>query len=196
MDEIRRIGIAEILNPTFGTTEQFLEVLKVQSVNSIPIISHIKIDSANSEAIVYFPVEGERFFIAIYLDTGEELKIRSVETEAGSSVYLSVGTSNSSDIELPITAEKVYDDFKIYGTDIDQPDSVEAKIEKLLDYLEPYEETIKKISEKNDVTINVAYFGYQDQMWGLHLDSPTMRRIANLNAELDFDIYAEGKALY
>lgn len=33
-------------------------------------------------------------------------------------------------------------------------------------------------------------------MWGLHLDPITMRRIIELGAELDLDIYAEGKELY
>ncbi len=196
MDEIINVAIAEILNPTFGTTQQFLEVLRVQSNNSIPVVKHIKIDEINKEAIVYFPVEGETFYIAIYLDTVKGPKIRSVETEVGSSVYLSIGTAKVNDLELPLTPDKVYDDFKIYGIDIDQPDSVESKIEKLLDYFEPFSDTIKKISENNYVTINVAYFGYRDQMWGLHLDTATMKRITDLNAELDLDIYAEGKELY
>jgi hypothetical protein len=132
----------------------------------------------------------------VYIDTGDTVKIRSVETEAGSSVYLSIGNTNDSNFELPITPDKVYSDFKIYGIDIEQPDNVENKIEKLLNYLEPHKELIKKISEKKSVTINVAYFGYCDQMWGLHLDPVTMKRITEINAELDFDIYAEGQQLY
>ncbi len=33
-------------------------------------------------------------------------------------------------------------------------------------------------------------------MWGLHLDTNSMQKIVYLNAELDFDIYSEGKELY
>ncbi len=195
-EEIKKAAIEEILNPTFGTTQQFLEILKVQTNNSIPVIGHIKVDKLNNDATVYFPVEGESFFIAIYLDTDDAVKIRSVETEASSSVYLSIGITNGTNLELPITADWEYKDFKIYGIDIDQPDDVENKIKKLLDYLEPYKATINKIAETNPVTLNIAYFAYRDQMWGLHLDTTTMKKITELNAELDLDIRAEGKELY
>ncbi|WP_266367087.1 DUF4279 domain-containing protein [Tellurirhabdus rosea] len=119
-----------------------------------------------------------------------------METEAGTSVYLSVGIKNQIDNELALTPDKIYKDFKIYGIDIDEPDNIENKISKLLDYLEPHKMPVSEISKANSVIINIQYFGYYDQMWGLHLDPITMRRIIELGAELDLDIYAEGKELY
>ena len=196
MDEIKHAAIQEILNPVFGTTQQFLQVFKVHTENDNPVIRRIKIDQSNKSATVYLPVQDETFFVAIYFDIGNQIKIRSVETEAGTSVYLSVGILNQIQSELPLKPDKIYKDFKIYGIDIDEPDDLESKITKLLDYLEPHKETILQISKANSVTINIQYFGYRDQMWGMHLDPVIMKRIIDLNAELDLDIYAEGKELY
>ena len=196
MEEIEKIAIQEILNPTFGTTEQFLQVFTVQTENDIPVIRLSKVDKSNKSATVYLPIEGEPFFIAIYFDIENSIKIRSVETEVGTSVYLSIGNINSMDTELVLTPDKIYKDFKIYGIDIDEQNDVENKLGKLLDYLEPHKAIIKEISKINSVTINIQYSGYRDQMWGMHLDPVIMKRVIDLNAELDLDIYAEGKELY
>lgn len=196
MQEIQNVAIGEILNPSFTVTRQYLEVLTIRRENSVPVIAHISIDATNKEAIVYFPVEGENFFIAVYVDLQEAVTVRWVETEAGSSVYLSIGISNGIDFSLPVEPDRVYKDCKIYGVNIDQPGRLEDKIEKLLNYVYPYKDAICKAGETGVVSINIAYYGYRNQMWGLHLSPTTMMRIAALNAELDLDIYAEGKELY
>ena len=196
MVDIRAIAIDEITNPTFGTTKQFLDVLKVRSENSVPVISNVIINDSENTATVYFPVEGEEFFIAIYINVSYHAKITSVSTEAGTAVYLSIGKKDEAYTELPMVPDKVYNDAVIYGIDIDVPDTVENKIVKLLNYIEPHKNLIKKIAGTSTVTINIYYHGYRDQMWGLHLDPVTLKRISDLNAEFDFDIYAEGKELY
>ncbi|WP_266367086.1 hypothetical protein [Tellurirhabdus rosea] len=76
MKEIKQAAIQEILNPTFGTTKQFLQVFKVQTKKGNPVVRRIKIDKSAKSATVYFPVQDENFFCAIYLDIEKEIEIR------------------------------------------------------------------------------------------------------------------------
>lgn len=49
--------------------------------------------------------------------------------------------------------------------------------------------------EQCDVSINVIYTGYQEQMGGWHLDRKTMSQILSLGADVDLTIYARGSDL-
>lgn len=43
--------------------------------------------------------------------------------------------------------------------------------------------------------IQVAYFGYKDEMWGINLNPVIIKKIGEFNFSLDIDLYAIGQDL-
>ena len=80
----------EIEKKTFGVTEQLLEVLNVVRVDGEVQIAHIDIDEDNNYAVIYIPIEGERFFIDISFRLTPEPHIFWVSHEDCHHIYFSV----------------------------------------------------------------------------------------------------------
>jgi len=68
---IIKAAIDELLNPTFAITEQYLAVNKVVYENDLPLISRVDEDDDHGLVTVYFPIEGERYFLAVHVDTDQ-----------------------------------------------------------------------------------------------------------------------------
>lgn len=60
--ELLKKAISEIENPTFGTTEYYLEVLNVEIENVIPKVERVDFESSDRTNIVYFSIKEEPFF--------------------------------------------------------------------------------------------------------------------------------------
>jgi len=65
---IREAAIAEILHPTLPMTQQFLEVNMVVVKEHVPIVEDVIYKEEEQIAAVYFPIEGERYYLVVYLN--------------------------------------------------------------------------------------------------------------------------------
>lgn len=76
-----------------------------------------------------------------------------------------------------------------------EPDEFETKLKKLLDYLEQDKEGILSLVEKAGGYTQVAIeFHNRNTMFGgPHIDKVDIGRMSNLNPEVDFVLYANGK---
>ncbi len=72
---------------------------------------------------------------------------------------------------------------------------VEDKLQALISSLQPYAANIRALSALAHVGISVAYWGYKDQMWGIHFGTDIIRGLAILNLSVDVDLYAGGPDL-
>ncbi len=83
-DLIRQKAIDEILRPSLDLTKQFLQVLTLETEAGQPVIASIR--QEETESVVYFRVQDEKFFIAVYLELEPVFKARWTEIESGSRV--------------------------------------------------------------------------------------------------------------
>ena len=213
MTDLLIIGkaIEEIKTKSFGTTEQFLAVHEVVYDNDMPKAKRVDIQGDENTAIVYFPVKGVSFYLAVYLDTEPEISVRHVGTEPCSIVYFRAtsDTLSLSDISgltrLGYTSgwdkgdkRKLGDlryNFSAFHFEPNpEPDELKDKLNKLLDFLESDKSGVASLVEKANGYIQVAiYYHYgSSSLGGIHLNRELMKRLSALNLELDFDLYAEG----
>jgi hypothetical protein len=84
-----------------------------------------------------------------------------------------------------------------YEPNPEMADEIEDKLEKLLAGLQTLKSNLLNPSMQTNVhiQINIAFYGYKDQMSGWHLNPKTLKAIAKLNASIDFDLYASGPDL-
>jgi hypothetical protein len=218
--EIQNAAIAEILNPTFALTRQFLAVNKVVRKENIPVVEDIilreeeKPDDVYAE--VYFPIEGESYYIVVYLDLEPQISVRMVGTSAGNRVYFIAASEEHSlaDILNLVTGMEPTKTWekgekrgkgtksavpRHNGFDI-QPYSketgeVEDKLLTLIKLLLPYKANLEALSTIAGMGINIAYWGYKEQMWGVHFNPETIQGLATLNLSVDVDLYAGGPDL-
>jgi hypothetical protein len=75
-----------------------------------------------------------------------------------------------------------------------EPDEFEDKLKKLLDFLESDIGGVTALADKVSVQIQVAtiFHNGNTMLGGHHLDKDIIKRLAALNLEVDFDLYAEG----
>jgi hypothetical protein len=73
---IRAAAIAELLHPTLPMTRQFLEVNKVVLKEHVPVVEDVILRAAEQTAEVYFPIEGERYYLVVCLDVGPRVALR------------------------------------------------------------------------------------------------------------------------
>ncbi len=202
-------AIEEIEAKTFGETEQFLKIHEVVYEDGKPKIARIDREKKDGTAIVYFPVKEEKFYLAVYVDTEPKISVRHVGTESYNSVCFSA-VSDSLNLEELSRMTKLkstkgwskgdkrgrtlwkFSKF-IFEPNL-EPDEFEDKLKKLLDILESDKEGITQLAENSDVCIRVAqeFHNGNTMLGGSYIDKESMKRIANLNLPIDFDLYLGG----
>ncbi len=65
----------------------------------------------------------------------------------------------------------------------------------IISLLLPYTANVHALSALADVGINIAYWGYKEQMWGIHFGTDIIQGLAVLNLSVDVDLYASGPDL-
>ncbi|HEX8464643.1 MAG TPA: hypothetical protein VF627_08495 [Abditibacterium sp.] len=98
---IRAAAIAEMRQPTLDLTQQFLQVLPLEIEAGQPVIAAIQQDE--TEAVVYFRVQGEKFFLGLYLSLEPVIKAHSAEIEIGSRVSLLIRHPERGQLAIPET---------------------------------------------------------------------------------------------
>jgi hypothetical protein len=215
MDEAQLIAaaVAEITAPTWNLTKQFLRIHRVQQEDGIPVVAGVVFTPEDDTARVYFAIEGERFYLVIYLTFLPTLGIKWVGTEEQNRVYFAAFSDTLSFKELASFTHLQPTDgwskgdakphpsssipYKFTRLDIEPtptPDTFENKLTYLLDLLEKNVAGIKTLVErfKGGVQVATIFHNGNTMLGGFHLTNAHIRRLAALNLEIDFDLYAEG----
>lgn len=215
IEQIRRAVFNEIAVPQFELTKQYLSVHALVLKEGLPQIEHIEICEREQTAEVYFPIAGEEYFFVVYLDLTPEVSVRFMGIEAGSRVYFSASSSVIDLEELirgleqqptetwqkgtPIPNRRVARSYEDSGFTYEIGDSksgtADQKIAKLIDMLDSL--SLDQVLNSKEIhrEIQVVYYGYKEQMNGIHLEPETLMKLAKLNAHIDIDLYASGPDL-
>ena len=205
-------AIEEVETKTLGGTEQFLGIHKLVYIDSKPKIARVDMEKLD-EAIVYFNVEDEKFFLAVYIDLKPKISIRWTNTEPYHSVYFRASSDTLSSTELSelttlaITKERNKGDKKnpdagkikwkqssIFIEPNPEADEFEDKLTKLLDYLETDSVGVEKLINNANGHIQVysSFHNGNTMIGGHHLEKDHIKGLSRLNLEIDFDISADG----
>jgi len=204
-------AIDEILNKKFGGTQQFLQIHQVVHIDDKPTVSRVDTERQDGTAIVYFPVVNQKFYLAVYLDTNPEISVRFVDTEPYHAVYFRATSEQLTLDEISVltklrpTASWSKGDKKKFGDSFykwsnfafepnPEADEFEDKLKKLLDLLEQDKEGVKQLVDKAYGRIQVAscFHNGNTMLGGHHINKEMINQMAELNLEIDFDLYAEG----
>ena len=206
-------AIEEIETRTFGVTEQFLEIHKIVYVDNKPKVARID-TNGKDVAIVYFNVENEKFFLAIYMDLAPTVSVREIHTEPYHSVYFRASSDQLSLTELSELTKLtstggrnkgdkkrtdngtgiLWKESTIFFEPNPEADEFEDKLTKLLDYLEQDKDGIEKLINNAGGYIQVysSFHNGNTMIGGHHIHKDHIKRMSNLNLEIDFDISADG----
>jgi hypothetical protein len=168
-------AIEEIESQRFGLTKQFLEIHGIIYTNEIPKVDRVDWDRKDGSAIIYFPITGEKFYLAIYVDTVPELSVRWVNTESYNCVYFRANSDSlslkqlSELTTLKATGGRSKDDIRGSGKNNilwkestlfiepnPEADEFEDKLKKLLDYLNQDKAGIQNLVRNHGGYIQVA----------------------------------------
>ena len=202
-------AVAEIEHPVFAATEQFLEIHQIKRDNGIPVVVSIR-PCEEDTVIVYFAVEKELFYFAVNL-TVPKLEVCGTGSVAWHRLYLYASTENLTLQQLkalttlsPTEVWQVGDRMGI-GTLIHNDDGFicepypapadfDTKLDSLLDFLEQDSTGVQALVDQADAHVWAAtgFHNGNSMLNGLHLSKAHVQRLAALNLEIVFDLYAEG----
>ena len=207
-------AIEEVETKTLDVTEQFLEIHQIVYENDNPKIARIDREKEDGTAIVYFPIKGEKFYLAVYLDTTPEVSVKWVQTENYNCVYFraysdklsleqlskmtilkSTGGRSKGDPKRPIDGAGIlWKESTIFFEPNPEADEFEDKLKKLLNYLEQDKIGVTKIVNQASGYIQVAieFHNGNTMLGGPHINLMNIKRLADLNLEIDFDLYVGG----
>lgn len=214
IDQLAKIATEEVLSPTLDLTKQYLEVNQVLYENGIPVISEIilKEEEDSNFAVVYFPIVDESYYFVVYLDLNPDILVRQVAISAGNTVKIYVSSESHSADELinllgmnpdqkwskgDKRQRRGYYDFSglIYEPNGKKTGEVEDKLRNLIKLFNPYKENLVHLTKVASVVVSVAYYGYKDEMLGIHLDTEIISKLAEFHLPIDIDLYASGPDL-
>jgi hypothetical protein len=206
-------AIEEVETKSLGFTKQFLEIHKLVYIDNKPKVARVDTDEEDV-AIVYLNVENEEFFLAIYIDTKPSLKVRWINTEPYHAVYFRASSDTLSLKELaeltkltstrgrtkgnkkhPNSETEIrWEESTIDFEPNPEPDEFEDKLTKLLDFLEQDKEGIGKLVNHANGYIRVysSFHNGNTLIGGHFIDKNQIKRMSQLNLEIDFDICADG----
>lgn len=210
-EELIKTAIQEIKIQSWGATEQYMEIHDVVRIDGVPQVARVDMEMEDGIGIVYFPIKGEKFYLAIWFDTIPAVSIRSIDTENNNSVYLRVtsDSSNSNAITSMTTLKatkswnigdpklfgKVF--YKFSGAHYEpnpEPDSLEDKLAKLLDYLEQDKDGVIALANNANGYIAVdidIHFG-NGMIHGPYLSRSIVKRLSDLELAIQFYQYVSG----
>jgi Domain of unknown function (DUF4279) len=212
-DKIIQKATEEIESKTLAATQQFLDIHQVVYSGTRPKVERVDRDKGDGSAIVYFPVKEERFYLAIYIETNPEPAVSSIYVEPYTSVCFSASSEN---IELeiltgmtslvPTSVWRKGDPKRMGGPILHKynrirfeptpgTDEFGDKMKNLLDFLETDKVGVKNLVKKAEGYIQVAmeFHNGNSMLGGPNISKETIKRMAALNINIDFDLYVSGK---
>lgn len=210
-DLVIQAAIKELQTPTSGVTEQYLEIYDIVRVNGVPQVARVDMEGNEDIAIVYLPIKGESFYLAIYVNTQPQIAIRNVGTENNNKVYFRAASETLSYSELTtLTRLKASEgwsngDYKKNGKarytyscakfePNPEPDAFEDKLGKLLDYLEQDIEGVTKLVDQADayIQVDVDIHNGNGLIGGPYISKQNIKRMSDLNLEISFSQFVTG----
>jgi hypothetical protein len=211
-DEIIRAAIEEIKTKSWGITEQFLQIHEIICVDGVPKLDRLDRDKQDGTAIAYFPVKDEKFHLAIYIEFNSFPEVKGIAIEPYNDLFFQASSDTLDFDELSAftnlrptngwrkgdmrkSGKALYKYTLIRFIPNPEPDEFEDKLKKLLDFLEQDSPGIKKLVEVANGHIQAAiiFHNGNTMLGGVQIDNESMKRMAALNLQIDFDLYAEGK---
>jgi len=201
---IQAAAIAEILHPTLAMTEQFLAVNTIVFTEHKPVVEDVILREEEQVAEVYFPIEGERYYFVVYLDAEPQVALRTTGMSAGNRVYFFAKSAERPVDELVAIAGVQptrtwvkrkhiprHNGFEVRPS-LKDTGEVEDKLRIIIGVLLPHTPNIHALAAIADVSvgINIAYWGYKDQMWGMHFGTDIIKGLAALDLSVAIDLYA------
>lgn len=209
--ELIAAATKEIEHPTFGVVEQFLEIHEIVYQDGKPVVDGIKIDDSGKQATVYFAVKAAAFHFAVTLGTEAEIQIMGADTEDFCYVSFEAYSESLSLQQLAsltnLRPTNSYDkgdkigigDLTADGSSMEfkpnpEPGATEEKLKKLLSFLEQDVTGVRRLVDEAGgiIQVHTVFHNGNTMLGGIHLDKEDIRRLAALNLEIDFDLYAEG----
>lgn len=169
----------------------------------VPVIADVIFREEEQSAEVYFPIEEERYYLVVFLGGEPQIVPRMTVMSAGNRVYFYAKSTEHRVSELialvgiePTRTWEKRKSIRHYGIEVcpyaKETGEVEDKLRTLISVLLPFTDNIHVLSTKAGVGINIAYWGYKEQMWGIHFGTDIIQGLAVLNLSVDVDLYASG----
>ena len=208
-------AIEEVENRALNMTKQFLEIHKIVYVDNKPKIAGFD-TTKEDEVIVYFNVEDEKFFLAVYVQTKPKVFVRWTNTQPYHDVYLRalsnilslnelagltsllpIRVRNKGDKQRPETSSTLIWKHSLIDLkpNAEEPDKFEDKLTKLLDFLEQDKKGIENLVSKTNyccIHVSSSFHNGNTLLGGHYIGRDLIQRISKLNLEIDFDISADG----
>jgi len=210
--EIIQTAVEEIKTKSWGITEQFLQIHETIFIDGVPKLDRLDRDKQDGTAIAYFPVKDEKFYLAIYIECNSVPEVKGIAIESCNDLFFQASSETLDLDELsaftnlkPTTGWRKGDMRKsgkvpykytiIRFIPNPEPDEFADKLKKLLDFLEQDSSGIKKLVEvaNGHIQAVIIFHNGNTMLGGVQIDKESMKRMAALNLQIDFDIYAEGK---
>lgn len=207
-DHIAAIAIAEIESPTLAITKQFFAVHQLADEP----VSYVWFE--HGRGLVYLRLKGERYYWVVEIEVeNETLKPVWGSPSTHAHVYAVIYSEHATAAEITgalslqptETKEKgaplpggrrTYNEHRwYYWPNIPDCLEFEMKLSHLLADLMARVKQVHALPANCHMHINVAYYEDQDWPGGWHLDSATLRQLAELGCELDIDLYTDGPSL-
>lgn len=205
------ISIKEFEERFCGSSQQYLEVMEVASRDGIPNI--VRIEKQEDDYAVYFSVKGEKFYYTHYFSVDPQVKLIGIDITPATLATLRIYSDKLSiddiqnKISIPATrtfkqGEKdkwmpIHKQNRLdFRPDQNTAGDIVKKLLALLDYLEPHEAALKELSNTCQLYIAVywnAYIG-NSMLGGFYLEKDIVKKLNNLDLEIDFDLYVSGIA--
>ncbi len=218
--EILEIIEREIKEKTFGVVEQFLGSNNFSYKDGILKIFKIEYTAKENDDIsVYLHIENAKFLALFVIDTKEK-KVLSFDTKDYFYIYFKAATKwqpvNSEDLIRPKEEIRFKTNLEIkeswqmgdksksgmllknagiFFKEIHGTGNFEDSIKEYLTYLETDKENIKQMGDEYETCLSVPIWRFNgtNMIGGVPLDKEIIKRLADLNCGIDFDIYLEGK---
>jgi hypothetical protein len=204
-------AITELLNPTLGTTEQYLEIHDVERLQNVPQLERVMVNEPDNLAIVYFKIREEKFRLAVYLQLQPVIIVYNVATENNSRVYLrATSESFSADETQAITSLQATESFNKgdnrkfgksfynYSGLIFEPnpeiDTFENKLDQLLTLLEHDKQGVKLLVEQANAYIQAdidIHYG-TGLIGGPLISKESISRMCALNLAIELSQFVTG----
>ena len=205
-------AVAEISKPTLGVTKQFLKVHAITFAEGHPKIAAVTLYEDNQLAVVYFVVEGEKFYFAISISLAtapfdaewawaqewNRISFLAKSETLDAKQLLALTKLNPTDSWNKGDQRRVGGALRkrssIEFEPHPGPGEFEVQLRQLLSFLEQDPAGVQALVDKAEGLLRIisVFHNGNTMLGGLHLDKECIQRMAALRLAIDFDLYAEG----
>ena len=211
-------ALQEVTNPKWGMTQQFFELHELRKENPIALVQSKKDDpEQKSTWRVYLNLEDVSYYFQISIQE-EDNKLSVAGCNSSEHAYVSLHIFSrvlspdkiEQKLLLPATQKRYLGEPKFenhssrvrdehfYAFESQAPKAwnFDNRLKKLLEDLLPKRQQLEEVHRSSiSCMISAAYYAWQSQMWGIHLDINTISMLNRLGIATDISLYAEGLEL-